>query len=73
MDIDQFQEEVTDRACYTDGRGNPMSAEELHIYLTWDGYLSATYRGEAIPCESARWADSLGIIADTIRVWDHIE
>ena len=73
MDIDQFQEEVTARAIYTDGKGHVMSSEELCIYLRWDGCLSATYRGEDIPCEAKRWADSLGIIADTIRVWDHIE
>ena len=73
MDIDQFQEEVTKSVVYLDGRDNPMSAEELHIYLTWDGYLSATFRGESIPCEAESWADSLQVIADTIKAWDHIE
>ena len=73
MDIGQFQEAITKSVVYLDGRDNPMSAEELHIYLTWDGHLSATFRGEAIPCEAPKWADSLEIIAGTIKAWDHIE
>ena len=73
MDIDQFQEEITKNVVYRDGNGRVMSSEELCIYLRWDGCLSATFRGEDIPCETESWADSLQVIADTVKAWNHIE
>ena len=73
MDIDQFESDITKLLTIVDDDGISVIAEDLEIYPALDGCLSAKYKGKSIPCEAPRWADSLGIIADTIRVWDHIE
>jgi hypothetical protein len=66
MQMAEFEKQITEILGYQDDEGHWLD-EALQIYPAMDGCLSATYRGEGIPCEGYSWEEALDEIVKYIK------
>lgn len=72
MQMSEFEKKVVELLTYKDDDGEPWVEETLKLYPAADGCLSASFRGELIPCEGYEWEKALDIIVShlTMRAAD---
>lgn len=59
MQMNEFQDKVNEILTFKDEDGIEWLEESLNIYPVMDGCMSASFRGELIPCEGVPWDEAL--------------